>query len=141
MLYSVQYKVKAHFNVSRRSVNVLPAMISLFNWHFIVQHSYGLTVGEKNIFGSKIRIIEELNRAEGKILSCISNTRIAKFFAEFTPLYHITWDETQKIFKFIDVRYYVRNTFLHHATAKMNDTFEVREQLFHPYSMTKNIKI
>ena len=141
MLYSIQYRVKAHFNVSRRSVNVLPAMISLFNWHFVVRHSQGLIIGEKNIFNNKIKIIEELKGIEKKLIDYIVNTKVGKFFTEFTPLYHITWDEAQKTFRFIDVRYYIRNTFLHHATAKVSDTFEVIEQQFHPYSMTKNVKI
>jgi inner membrane protein len=141
MLYIIQYKVKNYFEVNRKDVSIIPSMIGLLKWHFIVQMPDEMIVGEKTIIGKKIRIISELKRIEQQLMNRITQTPVAKFFAEFTPFYHIAWDEGKKIFKFIDVRYYIRNSFLHHATAKVNEQFEVIEQKFHPYSMKKNVDI
>lgn len=143
MMYSIKYKVRHYFDVNKQNVNVIPSMIGIFKWHFIVQKSNRMIIGEKSVFKSKIKIIQELKALESKLLNRIIHTPIAKFFAEFTPFYHIAWSEAEKMFKFIDVRYYIKSTdsFLHHATAKVSDEFEVLDQKFHPYSMRRNVEI
>ena len=141
MMYSIHYRVKKYFNVNWRNVNVLPSMLGVFKWHFIIRTSGGITVGEKSIFKRQIQVIEELLTIESRLLNRIMYTPIAKFFAEFTPFYHVVWNEAEKVFKFIDVRYYMKNTFLHHATAKVSDDFKVLDQKFHPYSLKRSVEI
>ncbi|MBZ4645849.1 MAG: inner rane protein [Clostridia bacterium] len=141
MLYGVRHKVKLYFDVTKKDVNIMPSMLGLFKWHFIVRRSERIIVGEKNVFKRNVKILEELKMLEQQLMNKVIKTPIAKFFAEFTPCYHIVWDDGKKVFKFIDVRYYIRNTFLHHATAKVNDDFEVIDQKFHPYSMKRNVDI
>jgi inner membrane protein len=141
MLYGVKHNIKNHFDVSKSNVNIMPSMIGLFKWHFIVHMAETTIVGEKNIFKKQVKIFRELQLLEEQLINKVINAPVAKFFAEFTPFYHIMWDEGKKIFRFIDVRYYIRNTFLHHATATVNDDFEVIDQKFHPYSMKRNVDI
>ncbi|MGE4284655.1 MAG: metal-dependent hydrolase [Clostridia bacterium] len=141
MLWGVKYNIRNYFNADKKTVKIIPSMIGIFKWHFIIQMAEMVIVGEKNIFRKQIRILRKLKFLDESIINKVIHTPIAKFFSEFTPFYHVVWDETEKVFSFIDVRYYFRNTFLHHATAWVNDEFEVIDQKFHPYSIKRSVDI
>ena len=141
MLFNIRRRVKVFFGVDKQKVNIMPSMIGLLKWHFIVEKPQSKVVGEKSIFGKKIKILEELKEMEHQSTDKVMNTPVAKFFAEFTPFYHVVWDDTKRIFKFIDIRYYIRNTFLHHATVQLDHDYEIVDQKFHPYSINRSVDI
>ena len=70
-------------------------------------------------------------------------TKIGRYFKEFTPIYHVaSIEHVDRIeLKSIDLRYYLRNNFMHHATAIYDSEYNVIESFFHPYDMNKNIPI
>lgn len=141
MFLGVEYKLRKYFGVERRSINVAPTIAGLFKWHFIVTMPSKTVVGEKSIFNKKVKIVKELIALEKELNDKVSNTTLAQFFQKFTPFSHILWDEGKRIFKFIDVRYYMKNNFLHHATIKVDEDYNVLEQKFHPYSINKNVDV
>ena len=64
-------------------------------------------------------------------------------FEEFTPIFHVGFytKEDVHLVKFIDLRYYLRDDFMHHATGVVSNEFQLLEGIFHPYNKNRNIKI
>lgn len=124
-------------------VRVLPSMVGFVKWHFVVRVKGKRIIGEWNLLSAKIRVIEVMNDLDKELFKAVKNTKIAKFFAEFTPLFHIRCHKTDKgyVYSFIDLRYYVAKDFLHHATAVMDENFKLIASVFHPYRKTRNIEI
>ncbi|MFZ5352987.1 MAG: metal-dependent hydrolase [Bacillota bacterium] len=124
-------------------MRVLPSMIGLTKWHFIIFTDKQKIIGEINIMPRKHRVIRVLDNIDFDKQSIVMNTVLGSFFKQFTPVFHIECDaESDKyVFNLIDLRYYIAEDFLHHATAVINKDFEVISSIFHPYRKTKNVEI
>ncbi len=124
-------------------IRVLPSMIGLIKWHFIIFTEEEKIIGEFNIYPRKLRIIRKLENIDKDLMEMVINTPLAEFFAEFTPVYHIecTTTEDEYIYNFIDLRYYIAKDFLHHATAVINKDLEVVKSLFHPYRKSRDVHL
>jgi len=124
-------------------IRVLPSMIGLIKWHFVAGVHGKRIIGEVNIFPKRFRIIETMNDLDKKLFKAVKNTDIAKFFGDFTPLFHIKCDKTDNGYEysFIDLRYYIAKDFLHHASAVLDENFKLVTSAFHPYHKTRNVEI
>lgn len=124
-------------------LRVLPSLIGLIKWHFILVSGNEKIIGEVNIFPKYFRIIKVLKTIDKELHDMVSGTPIAEFFGEFTPIYHIACEQDAEnyIFRFIDLRYYIAKDFMHHATAVINHDLEVVSSLFHPYHKGRNVEI
>lgn len=124
-------------------IRVLPSMIGLVKWHFVIKVKGKMIIGELNLLPRKLKIIDTMNEQDKKLITAVKNTPIAKFFSEFTPLFHIKCQKTNSGYEysFIDLRYYVAKDFLHHATAVMDENFKLVASVFHPYHRTRNVEI
>jgi inner membrane protein len=122
---------------------IMPSMIGLIKWHFILSTGKEKVVGEVNIFPRRFRIIDVKKNIEKELYKLALDTPIARFFSQFTPVFHIDCEkkEDKYIFKFIDLRYYIARDFLHHATAVINRDLEVVTSLFHPYTKSRNVEV
>jgi len=122
---------------------IMPSMIGLIKWHFILSTEKGKVIGEVNIFPRRFRIIDIKKNLDKELYKLAINTPIAKFFSQFTPIFHIDCDrkEGNYIFEFIDLRYYIAKDFLHHATAVVNMNLEVVTSLFQPYTKSRNVEM
>lgn len=122
---------------------IMPSMIGLIKWHFILSTGKEKVVGEVNIFPRRFRIIDVKRNIEKELYKLALSTPIARFFSQFTPVFHIDCEkkEDKYIFKFIDLRYYIAKDFLHHATAVINRDLEVVSSLFHPYTKSRNVEV
>jgi len=145
MKLHVKNKVVSYFKDGGEIVfvRVLPSMVGFVKWHFVVRVKGKRIIGEWNLLSAKIRVIEVMNDLDKELFKAVKNTKIAKFFAEFTPLFHIRCHKTDKgyVYSFIDLRYYVAKDFLHHATAVMDENFKLIASVFHPYRKTRNVEI
>ncbi|MEA4960516.1 metal-dependent hydrolase [Lutispora sp.] len=137
--------IKAHFNCSDEIlfIRILPSMVGLVRWHFVIKAQGKRIIGEVNILPQKFRIIEVMDDLDNKLFKAVKNTNIAKFFGEFTPLFHIKCSKTNRGYEysFTDLRYYIAKDFLHHATAVMDENFKLVNSVFHPYHRTRNVEI
>lgn len=122
---------------------IMPSMIGLSKWHFILETEKGKVIGEVNIFPRRFRIIDIKKNIDLGLYKMVMDTPIAIFFGKFTPIFHIDCEkkEGSYIFEFIDLRYYIARDFLHHATAVINRDFEVVTSLFHPYTKSRNVEV
>jgi inner membrane protein len=66
---------------------------------------------------------------------------LGKLFKEFTPFYHINYEEKDDkiVCHFIDLRYRLKGRFLHNGTMVLSRDYEVMEAIFHPYSMSHRV--
>jgi inner membrane protein len=130
-------------DVQIMKVNLLPSMIGLHKWHFIIDGKEKSIVGEINIFNKKTTLLKELEKQEITFIDEIDNSSVGEFFKEFTPIYHIDIQEKDGYYyvKFTDLRYFIKDDFLHHATAVLSTELELLEGIFHPYSLNQRVNI
>ncbi|NLW23769.1 MAG: metal-dependent hydrolase [Clostridia bacterium] len=136
--------INGYYGASIEKLVVMPAFSSLINWDFIVRVNNKNIVGQINIITGKIKIHKRLKLRKEALKEILEKTKIGKFFKEFTPLLHIDYRiEGNKIIgRFTDLRYYVRNGFLHQATVILdNSSYQVEKALFQPYNPKNKIEI
>jgi inner membrane protein len=134
---NLSYKYKAVY------FRIMPSMIGLIKWHFVLYTEKKKIIGEVNIFPRKFRIIDIKKNIDTDLYKIAMDTPIAIFFEKFTPIFHIDCEkkEGNYTFEFIDLRYYILKDFLHHATAVLDMNLEVVTSLFHPYTKTRNVEV
>lgn len=131
------------FGSDFKSISILPSMMGLFRWHFILENDRYNIIGEKKMFRKGVRVIKKLDKLQDDVLDEVAVSQIGEFFSEFTPLSHIECEKKGGIkrYIFIDMRYYVRDNFLHHAVLEMDRNGRIIRQSFNPYSMKRSCPI
>lgn len=129
--------------VNIKKVRLLPSMTRIHKWHFIVEGKTKFLVGEVNIFNRQFKILKELEKRKLPIYHELVNTKVGEFFNDFTPLYHVDVQDrgTYYYLTFTDLRYIVKDDFLHHATAVVSKELETIQGVFHPYNLNHNVVI
>jgi len=123
---------------------VMPAFIGLVKWDFIARVQKKNIVGQINLLSCKIVIHKKLKLIAEEVKERLEKTKIGKLFKEFTPFFHIDYyiEDNKLIGRFIDLRYFVCNRFLHHGTVIVDkNDYQVHEELFQPYSLNNTIEI
>ncbi len=120
--------------------SVIPSMLGLFEWHFVLEKDEYTIVGEKNVISGKISIIDRLQKTQSHMLKEVLKSPVGKFFTDFTPLFHISLDTIGNIkrYTFTDLRYYVKNNFFHHAILELDENNSIVKSSFNPYSINRN---
>lgn len=124
-------------------VSVLPSMLGLYKWHFVLEKDNYTLIGEKNIINSKIKIITGLNKTENPVPEIVLESPVGRFFRDFTPLYNISVEAIGNIkrYTFTDLRYFVKNDFFHHAVLELDKNDNVIKSTFNPYTMDRYSEI
>jgi inner membrane protein len=124
-------------------VSVLPSMLGLYKWHFVLEKKNYTLIGEKNVINGKINIITKLKKIEGTDLEAALESPVGRFFRDFTPLYNISLETTDNIrrYTFTDLRYFVKNDFFHHAILELDKNGNIVKSTFNPYSMNRYSEI
>ena len=130
-------------NLDIKYLRVLPSMIGLIKWHFTIKGNGKKIIGEVNLLPKKFNVLKTMEDIDHKLYEMVLHTPIARFFKEFTPIFHIACERHEEgyTFKFIDLRYFLAKDFLHHATAVINHDLEVVASLFHPYTKSKKVEV
>ncbi|MBZ4687381.1 MAG: rane-bound metal-dependent hydrolase [Clostridiales bacterium] len=125
-------------------VNVLPSMVSIWNWHFLVECNNKLIVGEMKFFSWKLKVKKIFRKQRNHpVVKAALDSRLGKMFKEFTPIFHVFCKRKKygHEVKFVDLRYLFKDEFIHSATGFFNKQQQLIKGLFHPYSQQKNIKV
>ncbi|MFZ5943030.1 MAG: metal-dependent hydrolase [Bacillota bacterium] len=136
--------IRTYYGPYLEKLIVMPAFIGLAKWDFIARVNNKNIVGQLNLLSCKIAVHKKLKLIAEEIKEQLEKTKIYEIFKEFTPFFHIDYriEDEKLVGRFIDMRYYVRNTFLHHATVIINqEDKEVEKALFQPYSIKNQIEI
>jgi len=142
--FAIRRRIKRYLKLkyrkkSPRRVLVMPSMFGLFSWTFIVDTGKSLLVGNISSFPKKLfkPVLKELMKYKGNpLVQSALNSKPGKLFKGFTPFYHVDLIERgENIYvQFYDLRYVLKDRFLHSATVILSDEGELREGLFHPFS-------
>lgn len=124
-------------------VNVLPALIAFQKWDFVVDTNSHNIVGQVNIFNNKIYVREKFKKPNDEIVELFNSTNVGKYFNDFSPILHIDHSEEMGnlVLKIIDLRYYIKNNFMHHATVVFDEQMNIIESFFQPYDINKYIPV
>ncbi len=124
-------------------INVLPAITAFHKWDFVFSSDSHNTVGQVNILNGNISIRKEFQKPNEEIVELFNNTNVGKYFSDFSPVFHVVKieDRGRIVLKSIDLRYYFRNNFMHHATAIFDKDQNIIESFFHPYKIDKYIYV
>ncbi len=123
---------------------LLPSMTGLLSWDFIAYGEQEIVTGKSGMITKRIEIRERMHQSENWLKVLIMNTKIGTFFQEFTKEYHISFEELDNgIIKatLTDLRYYINNRYMHHATVHFDKDLNPVEGLFHPYNMRRSAKV
>jgi len=134
-------KVKLLKKKKALQVSVLPAGINLFRWDFIIEQRQKNIVGNVNLLKRSCKISQRLQCEKEEMRDFLAQTVLGRVFREFTPYFHISSEKKgdQLIYHFMDLRYQVKNGFLHNGTLRLNHKLEVEEAIFQPYHKSRRI--
>ncbi|MDP4181494.1 MAG: metal-dependent hydrolase [Bacillota bacterium] len=118
---------------------VIPSMLGIFRWQFVLEDKNSVLVGEKNIINGKINIIEKFPKLNYNTIEKALNSSLGRFFSDFTPVFHVSEESIGDInrYTFTDLRYYHRNNFYHHAVLEIDKGDLIVKSIFKPYTMKK----
>lgn len=123
---------------------IMPSLLSLWSWDFLIDNHDTITAGEVRILSGKMQIIAVLKKSQEKIVKIARSNQIGKMFGDFTPYFYISpvkKECNETYLEFIDLRYRIKNTFLHSAVAVFNENAELKKAFFYPFSKKREIKI
>jgi len=120
-------------------LKVIPSMLGIFKWHFVLDNNEYVLVGDRNILTAKIKIIEKFDKLNYNIIEKALESNVGKFFSDFTPIFHVSLENIGNInrYTFTDLRYYFRDEFYHHAVLEVDDTDSIVKSAFKPYTMNQ----
>ena len=126
-----------------QKIVVMPSMLRLFKWDFILYQQKRIITGRVNVLRSEVDVRDHLKRSHAYLEDMLMKTAIGKFFKNFSPHYHVEWIKDGEHLKAIitDLRYYVRGSYMHHAIALFDEKLKPIYAAFQPYSKQRNIKI
>lgn len=139
MKWIVSNSIHKNFSDKCEKLSLLPSVTGLFRWHFILEEPGRNVVGEKNILKQNIKVFKVFDKIEEEVLRKVSFSYVGKFFSEFTPVSHVMRENIGNITRyiFVDMRYYIRDGFLHHAVLELDEEDNVVNASFNPYSMNR----
>lgn len=147
--HTLQTFFESHY--SNVSVHVMPALKSFYKWDFVVHTSSHNIVGsynpwQRNIdLNQSIKIVKVLELNETCYYEVFKSTTVGEIFTGFSPNLHInvSYDEATNhiVLQAIDLRYYFKENFMHHATLVVDKELNFISSFLHPYTINKAIPI
>jgi len=124
-------------------VNVLPALMAFHKWDFVVDTNSHNIVGQVNLINNKITVRKKFKKPKDEIVEMFNNTNVGRYFSDFSPIFHISpiKEADNLVLKCIDLRYYLKNNFMHHATVIYDEQMNIVESFFQPYDINKYIPV
>jgi inner membrane protein len=125
------------------NVEILPALMAFYKWDFIVNTNSHNIVGQINMVSKKITERKKFKRPDQETIELFEDTNIGKYFKDFSTNYHIfrAYEGDQIVLKSIDLRYFLKNNFMHHATAIYDRERNISHSFFHPYKIQRRILV
>ncbi len=120
-------------------VVVMPSMSNIFKWDFIAELPERRIVGHIDLLKRNLRIAKRLHYLNKPLRQALTATVLGKVFSEFTPFFHIECEliDGKVVGHFMDLRYRVRDRFLHNGTLIFDDNMNVEEAIFQPFSLSR----
>ena len=144
-------KLKEDYEIKEtEKVHLLPSLINFFKWDYIIEKEDLKIRGRVNFLSERTEEIERFyNRKEeinfkDKIIDDIYTSELGVYFEEFTSsINHIEVIKKGEDIQLdiIDLRYYMNDDYMHHASFVYNDNMELKKTVFRPYKYDKGIVV
>lgn len=145
MKRNARRKIRQHFGhgYAIEWVEILPSLKFFYKWDFIVHTNSHDIVGEFNQFKGEVKVVEKLVKKEKHLKDIFMSTNLGAYFSDFTPNFHIATvrEMEHTVLKVIDLRYYFKGNFMHHAELRLDESMNVIESYFQPYTIEKRIPV
>ncbi len=129
---------------SFKKIIVIPSVMSIWNWHFLLENDNNITVGEVKFLSWAMKIRRSFRKQKNHpVVQAAINSKLGRLFEDFTPIFHVAFQQNHKghLVSFIDLRYFLRGDFMHHASCIINEELQLMDGIFQPYNKNKKIKI
>jgi len=125
------------------SIDVLPALMAFHKWNFVLRTNSHDIAGQVNILNKRIEIRKKLRREDKALVDFFKGTNAGRYFTKLSPNYHVTKKsyEDRIILEGIDLRYFMRDDFMHHATVIIDNNRNILESFVQPYKYDKRIPV
>lgn len=133
------------------SVTVMPSLKAFYKWDFVAHTLKHDIVGQYNPFllnktiNQRLKILQILEIQDHGLLELFKSSQVGKVFGTFSPNLHIQISdeskENQLVLRAIDLRYYFKESFMHHATLVLDQEKNVVSSFLHPYHLSKSIPV
>ncbi len=127
-----------------KRVVVMPAVVSLWNWSFLVETQEAYIVGEVRCFSLHMGIEKILDKKpKNTLIQQALQSKLGQVFQNFTPYFHIfdCVEDGRHVVKFYDLRYFFREDFLHTATVFFDEKNKIIDAVFHPYHKNRKVRV
>ncbi len=136
--------LRVKFNPAAK-ITVMPSLLKFWCWDCLIENDQQVMFIEVNSFTSVLNVKQELSKEQkgNSLVKKALESKLGKMFREFTPHFHVIINPWQQgyLVKFLDLRYCLKQEFLHSATIFFNHRQEIAEQIFHPYHKNRKIRI
>lgn len=115
---------------------LLPSMSGLYKWEFIAYGDQEIITGKVSMFARKLIIRDRFKKPESWVKDLVMDTKLGQFFNDFSKEYHMSWEVLENGVKQVtltDLRYYMKNRYMHHATVQFDKDLKPVKSAFHPY--------
>ncbi len=137
--------VEKHYSHGYKIINIeiLPALMAFYKWDFIINTNSHNIVGQMNMINKRITERKKFKKPDQETIELFEDTNIGRYFKEFSTNYHIVRfnEGDQIVLKSIDLRYFLRNNFMHHGTAIYDREKNIIHSFFHPYKIQREILV
>lgn len=143
-------RVKNYLEVSHSAqgelekVTLLPSTFKILSWHFLIETSEEFLVGEVKSFSFSVRIYRRLEKnGEDYYIKAALNSKLGRLFKDFTPHYHVIHrkEEDRHVVRFLDLRYYANEDFMHSGTIAFDENCCKLEEVFQPYHRERRVEL
>lgn len=124
------------------NVAVLPALTTFYRWDYIVETTRYTYVGKYNQWTRRTYVTERLDAQCPRLREAFDQTTLGMYFNDFSPHLHVVHSDNgpSVTLSVVDLRYYVKNRFLHQATVVMDkESLEVQQSILHPYGKRRSV--
>lgn len=124
-------------------LEVLPSLNKFLKWDYVIKTENEDITGSINALTFEISIRDVLENPDLWLQKKAMNTKPGKFFGEFSSVCHIDYQivGTNYVVTMIDLRYYMKNRYLHQATVVFDESLKILNCVFHPYKTSRNAKM
>jgi len=136
---------------SNSEVHVKPSLKAFYKWDFVAHSSTHDIVGQYNpwkIFSPGkecILILKVFDVEDPYYYEQFRASNVGEIFTSFSPNLHIMvthdLENNQIVLRATDLRYFIKEKFMHHATLILDGEMQFVSSYLHPYSLNKAIPI
>ena len=128
-------------------ISVMPSLKAFYKWDFVVHTTEYDFVGQYSPLRikNKLQIKHRMKTVDESYYNLFRSAIVGEKFSEFSPNLHLEVTKDSEthliIIRAIDLRYFVKENFMHHATLIVDHDHKFVSSFIHPYNMNKAIPI